>query len=174
METIEFTLACNSRLKADRIKRAYLVKHKRKTMAKIHEYTDGGFRVEINGIAWDKKSLDECREQVVENYAFFLDVLGWPAKIRIVNAPQVVTSAYYVIGHRDREDGEIWYFHIIRESLEAAKAQLFTYPPKESDIISISIYPVDTSYINSTGFTCLERGLFSDNPFEELMHREDC
>lgn len=173
METIEFTLACNNKLKADWIKRAYLVKHKRKTMAKIYEYTGGTFRVEINGIAWDKKNLDECREQVVENYSFFLDALGCAAKIRIVNAPQVETGAYYVIGYRDREDGEIWYFHIIRESLEEAKAQLFTYPPKQSDIISISTYPVDTSCINSTGITCLERGLFSDNPFEELMHKEE-
>lgn len=71
--------------------------------------------------------------QVTESYNTSLD--AWPAKIRIVNVPAVVTYAHSVIGHRDREDPEICYFHIIRESPEEAKAQLLIYPSKESDII---------------------------------------
>lgn len=173
IETIEFILSHNNNLKGDSIKQAYLVKHKRKIKARISEYTSGKFRVEINSLSWDKENFEQCKQQVIENYSSLLEAINKPAKIKIINAPNVFSDTYFSIKHYDRENDEIWYFHIIRETEDNAKAQLYTYPPKENDIISISTYPIDISCLNTKGFTCLERGLFSDNVFEELMSEMD-
>lgn len=83
METIQFKM-CPYNLQADWIKQAYLIKFKRKTKAKIYEYTSGKFRVEIGGLCWDKDTLEECKQEVISNNESFLGFLGLSAKIEIV------------------------------------------------------------------------------------------
>lgn len=173
VEILEFVMSLNNNLKADWIKQAYYIKFKRKIQAKIIEYKNGKFKVEINNLSWDKDNFEQCKQQIIENYSTLFDALNKNVIIKIKNADNVFTYTYFSIKHHNREDSDIWYFHIIRENKEDAKAQLFTYPPKENDIISISVYPVDIAYLNSTGFTCFERGLFSDNHYHTLTDISD-
>ena len=60
-----------------------IVKHNRKIKAKIY-IKDNGYQLIINGVSWEKSSLNECYLHIIEIYSNILNVFGFNNEIQII------------------------------------------------------------------------------------------
>lgn len=63
-----------------------IVKHNRKIKAKIF-IKDNGYQLIINGLSWEKSSLNECYLHIIEIYSNMLNMLnslGFNNEIQII------------------------------------------------------------------------------------------